>query len=584
LVADTGNGGGHYDRGSVEFQDPLRISGLNLPRSPYAGQPYTYAAVLSDPWSTAEGAAYAFDFGDGQTLRSGTPSVGHTYADQGSYDVSVTMTKADGSIFPSTDIGHVQVQPIAPLTESIGCSAHPSAPDTTTCDFSTGTSFYAPTSGKISYGDGSAAVLDAGGSETLTHHYSAPGAYTVTRTVTDAGGRTASATATAVVGPSYVQVWPTRVLDTRNGTGAKKAKIGPGGVVRVKVVGAADMPAGGVRAVTMNVTDVNATSSGVVTAYADGTSRPVASNLNFLAGQISPNLVTVPVSKDGYVDLYNSFGSVDLVADVQGYYYDALPDSWVNVMSNTAPVDPVRVLDTRNGTGARKGIVGPGGSLTITLPGAGGLATQSALLHVTATGGTGNGVVTVACGSAYPPTASNLNYRAGQTVSNLVSTGVCTGGKVTVYNSGSSVHLVADLQALATDDYAGYSPVDDTSPVGLPFVPTAPTRFLDTRSGLGSRGAVGANGTVALKVAGVGSVPSSARAVLVNLTGTGPTASTYITAYGAGPLPVASTLNLAAGETRPALTLIPVDADGYIHLHNFAGSVHLVADLEGYFG
>ncbi|NUS11610.1 MAG: hypothetical protein HOY69_09460, partial [Streptomyces sp.] len=28
LVADTGNGGGHYDRGSVEFQDPLRISGL----------------------------------------------------------------------------------------------------------------------------------------------------------------------------------------------------------------------------------------------------------------------------------------------------------------------------------------------------------------------------------------------------------------------------------------------------------------------------------------------------------------------------------------------------------------------------
>ncbi len=31
-------------------------------------------------------------------------------------------------------------------------------------------------------------------------------------------------------------------------------------------------------------------------------------------------MTIVPVSADGYIDLYNPHGNVDLVADVQGYY------------------------------------------------------------------------------------------------------------------------------------------------------------------------------------------------------------------------------------------------------------------------
>ncbi|SHM98500.1 PKD domain-containing protein [Actinacidiphila paucisporea] len=579
LVADSGNGGGHYDRGSREFQDPLRISRIDVPQRPYAGKPYTFSADLSDPWSSASDLTYAFDFGDGQTLKSATPTVTHTYTDLGSYRALVTATRANGTVLPSAGAS-VEVQPIVPLTETISCFAVPSAPLATTCDLGTVTSYYPAASGRTGFGDGTAAVLDAGGNQTLSHVYAAPGAYTVTRTVTDSAGRTATAAATVVVGSSYVPISPSRVLDTRDGTGAAKKKIGPGGVVRVKVVGLQNAPTAGVTAVILNVTDVNATSSSVITAYPDGAARPTASNLNFLAGRINPNLVTVPVSRAGYVDLHNAFGSVDLVADVEGYYFDKAYSD----LTNTAPVDPVRVLDTRNGTGARQAMAGPGSLTSVTLPGASGTATHGALLHVTVTGGTGNGFLSVFCGSDYPPTASNLNYRAGQTVSNLVA--VCVyDGVVRIYNSGASVHLIADLQALMTDDRAGTPRVDTTSPRGLPFVPSRPTRILDTRSGVGSpAGAVGANGTVALKVAGIGAVPAAARAVMVNLTGTGPTTSTYLTAYGEGPLPVASTLNLARGETRPALTLIPVDADGYIHIRNFSGSVHLVADLEGYFG
>lgn len=87
-----------------------------------------------------------------------------------------------------------------------------------------------------------------------------------------------------------------------------------------------------------------------------------------------------------------------------------------------------------------------------------------------------------------------------------------------------------------------------------------------------------------MKVAGVHGIPADAAAVLVNLTGVAPTSGTHLTAYGAGSLPNVSNAGLAAGETRPVLAVVPVDADDCIHIHNAAGSLNLVADLEGYIG
>ncbi|MCD9880653.1 hypothetical protein [Streptomyces guryensis] len=72
--------------------------------------------------------------------------------------------------------------------------------------------------------------------------------------------------------------------------------------------------------------------------------------------------------------------------------------------------------------------------------------------------------------------------------------------------------------------------------------------------------------------------------MLVNLTGTGPTTGTHLTAYGDGSLPNVSDLNLTTGETRPVLAVVPLDSNGYIHIHNANGSVSVIADLEGYFG
>jgi hypothetical protein len=80
------------------------------------------------------------------------------------------------------------------------------------------------------------------------------------------------------------------------------------------------VPSSGVTAVVLNVTAVGGTASSFVIVYPDGQARPGTSNLDFAKGQTIANLVVVPVGADGKVDFYNDAGSVNLVADLDGYY------------------------------------------------------------------------------------------------------------------------------------------------------------------------------------------------------------------------------------------------------------------------
>jgi hypothetical protein len=121
-------------------------------------------------------------------------------------------------------------------------------------------------------------------------------------------------------GAGFTSVVPARVLDTRLGIGAPAAKVGAGGVVPLVVTGQGGVPATGVSAVVLNVTVTGALSGGWVTAWPAGVAMPVASNLNYVAGQTVPNLVVVDVGAGGVVDLFSSGGPVDLVADVAGWY------------------------------------------------------------------------------------------------------------------------------------------------------------------------------------------------------------------------------------------------------------------------
>ncbi len=84
---------------------------------------------------------------------------------------------------------------------------------------------------------------------------------------------------------------------------------------------------------------------------------------------------------------------------------------------------PARVLDTRNGTGGTTGPVGPGQTVKLKVLGAGGVpaaGVEAVVLNVTVTQASASGYVTVYPDGVTRPTASNLNFVAGQTIPNLV--------------------------------------------------------------------------------------------------------------------------------------------------------------------
>jgi len=73
-------------------------------------------------------------------------------------------------------------------------------------------------------------------------------------------------------------------------------------------------------AVTYNLTVTDTTAASYLTMWPHGAARPVASNLNWVAGQTVPNLSVVGLGQGGQIAACNHSGSVDLVIDVVGYF------------------------------------------------------------------------------------------------------------------------------------------------------------------------------------------------------------------------------------------------------------------------
>ena len=369
---------------------------------------------------------------------------------------------------------------------------------------------------------------------------------------------------------------PARLLDTRSGNGGS-GPVAAFGTVSLQVTGRGGVPASGVAAVVMNVTVTQPGTGGFITAFPSGTSMPTASNLNFVAGQTIPNLVVVKVGSDGKVNLTNNSGrSVQLVADVAGYYLAGTPTDPGAFVS----LAPARLLDTRSGNGAT-GPVAAFGTVGLQVAGRGGVPASgvaAVVMNVTVTQPGTGGFVTVFPSGTTMPTASNLNFVAGQTIPNLATVKVGSDGKVNLTNnSGQTVQLVADV--------AGYYLAGTPTAPGA-FVSLAPARLLDSRSGNGATGPVSAFGTVGLQVTGRGGVPASGvAAVVANVTVTQPGTGGFITAYPAGTtMPTASNLNFVAGQTIPNLTSVKVGAGGKVNLTNNSGqTVQLIADVAGYY-
>jgi hypothetical protein len=374
-------------------------------------------------------------------------------------------------------------------------------------------------------------------------------------------------------GSGYTPLSPARLLDTRTGTGVPAGKLGPDGTINLKVTGVGGVPAAGVTAVALNMTVTGASGpDSFLTVWPRGSPRPLASNLNFSAGVSVPNLVKAAVGPDGNVSIYNSRGTVDVVADVQGWY------SNTGGGSAFVPTNPTRVLDTRTGTGAPVGQVGPGGTIQLGVTGVGGVPASgvtAVVLNMTVDRATGpESFLTVWPAGGPRPNASNLNFTSGPASTNLVVAQVGADGKVAIYNNTGATDVIADV--------AGWF-----GPVGSRYFSISPTRILDTRNGTGTGTTVrlGPGGTIDLPVAGVGGVPPSGVAsVVLNVTVTDPTGpESFLTLFPSGTArPLASNLNFVAGETVPNLVVVRVQ-NGRVSIFNNLGATHVVADVQGWF-
>ncbi len=135
---------------------------------------------------------------------------------------------------------------------------------------------------------------------------------------------TGSAASSPVVS-TFVPITPCRLIDTRPATqvGPRNTPLAAQSAYTVPVWGlngACDIPATAT-GVSMNVAIVNPTGNSFLTVYPADASNPGTANLNWVAGQApTPNAVTSALSADGKLAFFNYAGTVDIAADVVGYY------------------------------------------------------------------------------------------------------------------------------------------------------------------------------------------------------------------------------------------------------------------------
>jgi hypothetical protein len=276
------------------------------------------------------------------------------------------------------------------------------------------------------------------------------------------------------------------------------------------------------------------------------------------------------------VDPSTRYSDSPSAAWVSGQPVPSLP-SPLNGFGQYNPVNPWRVLDTRNGSGA----VAAGADREVQVAGfpANGVpvsGVQMVALNVTAVDPSANGHLTVYPNGESAPFVSNLNFKAGETVPNLVVARVGSGNRIKVKVNAGSAHVLVDV--------VGWYGSDQTLTAGSKITTQSPARVLDTRPAtkVGPYDKVGPQQTIDVQVVAPG---SGITGVVVNLTATEPTTSTYVTAFPGdqGARPEVSNLNLVAGQTRPNLAMVRVPtsgpAAGKIRLYNHLGATHLIVDV-----
>ena len=357
----------------------------------------------------------------------------------------------------------------------------------------------------------------------------------------------------------YTPIDPVRLIDTRNGIGTAAQPVAAGCTLVVDP--GLDASA---TAVAVNLTSVEPSVAGFVTAYPCGVDRPTASVVQAVANRTIAGASVVPLGADGTFCIY-TYSATHLLVDLFGSYAPSAGQKF-------EPVSPSRLFDSRrSGNRLSEGTV-----VTIpvtgTAPGMAPIGATGAALSVQAVDPVGAGFVTVFPCSQQVPQVSSLNVVRGGNIANHVEVALSTSGAVCVFVS-TGMHLLVDLSgwygAGATTEFHAITPV----------------RALDTRNNIGLSGAFAAGSNRALQLAGTLGLPSptSLRAVIAEVTAVSPSAVGFLTVHPC----VAAMPEVSVVQTWPsanaASAVIGADDQAGRWCIATSTATHVLVDVSGYF-
>ncbi len=350
----------------------------------------------------------------------------------------------------------------------------------------------------------------------------------------------------------YTALTPTRVADTRTGTGVPAGRVLGGLTVTLPDSVPADAAG-----VVLNVSAVDAAGTGYLRTAPAG-QTPLTTALSYGRGAASTGLVVARTDASRRAVLTTYAAAAHVVVDLLGYY-DVRPGTgghWV-------PVAPTRFVDSRTGIGTARGA--KAGEVTVRLPDAVPADARGAVLNVSLVDAVHDTFVRVAPrGTAAQTTALNVAGHTSRT--GLVMTSAAD-REVTLTVFGGPAQVVVDL--------VGY--YDEGSETGSAFVGTAPQRFLDTRNGVG---ALPGSRDITLAVP----VPATATAATLALSVVDPIGTGYVRIAPAGTDPVTTAVSYSKGRSQTALAMTGLGPDRLVTVRLYGGATAVVADLVGYAG
>ena len=235
---------------------------------------------------------------------------------------------------------------------------------------------------------------------------------------------------------------PAELVNTRTGIGTAKTKLGAGKFIDATVLGKSGVPATGVSAVFVNITSYGPSAASAVTVYPAGP-LPATPTLADLPGVSRTNRVLVRVAPGGKVRIYNQAGTVDVKLDIAAWVADG-SNAQLDADSLN-PQSPVRLVDTRTGTGTPKAPLAKGAEITVTAAGAAGVPKMTSPTPPTAvlafvriyTAAATSSLSLRPAGTAAVSVA-DVTGRAHQTMGNLALVGLSADGKLTIRSATTS--------------------------------------------------------------------------------------------------------------------------------------------------